>query len=230
MAREDTPPDHPLQGSRMFGDASPELRQAFERIMTRLRLAPGEVLFDQGDPGDTLYLLEEGLLEISVLSAEGRRLALNMLRSGDVFGEIALFDPGPRTATVTAIAACTLRQIRRSDLFEAIHARPELAIEMIRLAGSRLRWVSRQLEEQVFLSTASRLALKLLYLAGISPKGPDTIVMSQADLADHIGATREIVSKTLAEWARSGWIEVGRGRVTLRDRDALENAANPDLF
>ena len=95
-------------------------------------------------------------------------------------------------------------------------------MELLRLAGKRMRWLSQQMEDQVFLSPAARLASKLLYLAGDSGK----IIMSQTKMADYVGVTREVVSKTLSEWRRDGIVILSRGNIEIQDHEALHDIKN----
>ena len=136
-----------LTRTGFLSEASDALIEMLDDLATEIRLAPGEVLFEQGDEARELYALVSGALEISVLSMDGRKLALNVLRNGALFGEIALFDPGERTATVTASEPSTLRRIRHDDVLERIRKEPELAIDLIQLAGQRMRWMDRQLTD-----------------------------------------------------------------------------------
>ncbi len=198
-------------------EASGALRDVIEQGMLPFTLTSGQTLFEKGDFDDRLYLLDKGQLEVSVLSASGRKLSLNQIRPGSVFGEIAIFDPGPRTARIEAMADSKLRAIRHSVLMAQVSRAPELAQELLRLAGRRMRWLSRQVEDQVFLPPAARLAAKLLHFTAEQPE----LVMSQAQLAEYVGVTREVVSRILTEWRRAGLVDGGRGRITVRDRDAL---------
>lgn len=206
-------------------DASDALIHMFEDLATEITLENDEVLFRQGDTGDAVFAVMEGALEISVLSAEGRKLSLDLMRPGAICGEIALFDPGERTATVTSVGASRLRRLRNAEMLAALRKRPELAEDMIRLAGQRMRWMNAQLQEQVFLPLPVRLARKALYLSQDGPETSDRIDHSQARLAEYVGATREAVAKTLAEWKRAGVIQVPRGAIVIRDRDALATIA-----
>lgn len=208
-----------MDQATFFLDASQELHRLFDKNFMTQHLKAGETLFEQDEYDDRLYVLDEGLLEVSVYSAEGRKLSLNMLRPESVFGEIAMFDPGPRTARIDAIEDCKLRFLRQSTLVPAIENEPHLAVELLRLAGKRMRWLSQQMEDQVFLSPTARLASKLLYLAGDTRR----IEMSQAKMADYVGVTREVVSKTLSEWRRDGIVALSRGSIELRDLDALHD-------
>lgn len=211
-----------------LSQASDLLRQVMSEQASRIDLGPGEVLIEQGQLGDELFAIVEGAIEFSVVSADGRKLALDLMGPGAVFGEIALFDPGPRTATATAIKPTRVCRVRRGDVLAQLQRHPELAIDMIRLAGQRMRWMNSQLNEQVFLPMRSRLARKLLYLS--DPGRDGRIALSQAELAEFVGATREAVSKALATWKRQGLVDVGRGEITILDRAALETLADTELL
>ena len=191
-----------------------------------MRLTSGQTLFEKGDYDDRLYLLEEGHLEVSVLSASGRKLSLNLIRPGSVFGEIAIFDPGPRTARVEALADSRLRAIRHGTLMAEVAKAPDLAQELLRLAGKRMRWISRQVEDQVFLPPAARVAAKLLYFTTDQAE----LAMSQAQLAEYVGVTREVVSRILTEWRRAGIVDGGRGRIRITDRDALTDICDSETL
>jgi CRP/FNR family cyclic AMP-dependent transcriptional regulator len=210
--------------------ASPELVALLNSISVVLERPANTVLFSENDAGDALYIVGQGAVEISVLSEDGRKLGLEIMRRGSVFGEIALFDPGPRTATATTIEACTLYIVRNVDLLKAMRDTPELSLELLRLAGSRMRWMNMQLHEYVFLALPARLARKLLHLTSETADATKAFALSQSDLADFTGATREAVSRTLAVWKHRGIVETGRGKLTVLDREALRQVAGLDDF
>lgn len=216
-----------IPGNSYLSAASDELKQILAAQAEPVALAAGEVLFDQGSEGDSLFAIQEGQMEFSVLSAHGRKLSLDLMGPGAIFGEISLFDPGPHTATVTALTPARLLRVRHADVLERIHNPPDLADDLIRLAGQRMRWMGRQLNEQVFLPLSTRLARRLLYLEGVAGK-PDGsgVGLSQAELAEFVGATREAVSKTLSVWRETGVVTTGRGGVTIHDRAALQALAD----
>ena len=192
---------------------------------TQTTLEEGQDLFRQGDEADGLFVLLDGLVEISTLSRDGRKLAHILLKPGTVFGEIALFDGGRRSATVTAKKPLRLIQIRRDRLLTEIQENPELAIQLLRLAIGRMRWMTEQLDDYAFQSVETRLARKLVFLSQTIGEN-DVIRMSQSDLAEHVGATREAVSKALAELKYNGIVDIGRGSIVLRDTHALEALAS----
>lgn len=217
-----------LPTTGFLSGASDRLRDMLDSQSSEVTLSSGDILFEQGDAGEALFALLDGELELSVLSSTGRKHTLDRLRAGAVFGEIALFDPGVRTASAHAVSPCTLRRLRRADVLTQIQQHPELAADLLRLAGQRMRWMSTQLNEQVFMPLPVRLARKLLHLC---PEGQDgRLVLSQSELAEYVGATREAVSKTLAGWKRSDILEISRGGVEILDRSELEVLAEPDMI
>ena len=212
-----------------LADTSQALHSALRTLAREVHLAPQETLFEQGDPGDALFAVQSGRLEISVLSEDGRRLVLDVMRRGAILGEIALFDPGPRTATVTAVVETRLLRVTNRDMMAAIARSPDLAADMIRLAGQRMRAMNRQIAEQALLPLGTRLARKLMYLAAEEPDGRAHLRMSQANLAEFVGGSREQVSKTLNAWKRAGVVEITRMGVRVRDPDGLAMLAQTDL-
>lgn len=219
-----------LPKTGFLAHASKDLSELMASVATDVQLAEGQVLFEQGDEGDSLYAIISGSLEFSVLSRAGRKLSLDVMRSGALFGEIALFDPGTRTATVTALEPTHLRGVKNADVLRAIRHAPDLSIDMIQLAGERMRWMNTQLNEQVFLPMPARLARKILYLTIDGSQQLATLTLSQAELAEFVGATREAVSKTLASWKRAGVIDASRGGVQVLDREALQVMADLRQF
>ncbi len=200
------------------------LRDLVERLAKPVRVETGTTLFRQGDTGEVFYLVREGEVEISVLSPGGRRLALDVMRAGDILGEIALFG-GDRTATATTLRPTLLDRVRRSDVLAAIREHPELALQFIDLLCERLRAVSAKLEERAFLALPARMASRLLHLDDRIGDCDGGVPVSQGELADYVGATREGVAKVLAEWRASGWVTLARGSVRIVDRAAMEDMA-----
>ncbi len=220
-----------LVASELFRSASDALADALMGLAQRRRLDGGATLFHKGDPSDALYIVRSGQLEVSVLSADGRKLTLNSLRPPEIFGEIALFDGGPRTATIAALEPSELLEVRRTDVFRAMRRQPEIAEELLLLAGRRLRWVGQMLEEKTFLPLRVRLARRILVLLdSAGDAGGDVIALSQTGLADHMGATRVAVANILGTWRQDGIVNPERGRLRISDRAALEDIALEEEF
>jgi CRP/FNR family transcriptional regulator, cyclic AMP receptor protein len=207
--------------------ASPEMRAVIDRVATRVVLPDGAVLVRKGEDADSFYILDDGEIEISVTSVDGKKLSLEVLTTAEIFGEIGLF-AGRRTADATALSPAKLRRVRRADVLAAIRTEPDLALQMIDLLCARLRSVSEKLEERAFLPLPARLARRFLHLSEKYADRGGTIPMSQADLADFAGATREAVAKALGVWRARGWIALSRGSVSIVDRAALEILASSD--
>ena len=200
--------------------APARLLEMLAPLATRTRLRKGQDLFQQGDRADALYVLQDGLLRLSSLAADGRRLNHILLRSGAIFGEIALFDMGPRSATATAEMDLELQRVHGDTLLNEMKRNAELAIEIAHLAIGRLRWMSEQLSDHAFHPVNVRLARRLVFLhAAIADAR--IVPIGQSDLAEFIGATREAVSKSLAELKRLGIVDIGRGKIEILDLDAL---------
>lgn len=217
-----------LPDTGFLAQASERLKVMLEDEAFEARLGRGDVLFEHGDTGDALYVILQGTLEFSILSLSGRKLSLDLMGPGSVFGEIALFDPGPRTATVTAAEPCRLLKVQNADVMRQIRRDPELAVDLIRLAGQRMRWMGSQINEQVFLPVPTRLARKLLHLAPLHGVGSTCVNLSQSELAEYVGATREAISKTISNWKKDGVIESSRGGLEILDFEALDALADPD--
>ena len=215
-----------LPKTGFLAHASQDLLRLLNSVATEVELKEGEVLFEQGDTGDALYAIMSGTLEFSIISREGRKLSLDVMRPGALFGEIALFDPGTRTASVTALEGSRVRGVKNADVLAAIRETPGLSIDMIQLAGERMRWMSSQLNEHVFLPMPARLARKILYLTVDGSEQLSLLTLSQAELAEFVGATREAVSKTLSLWKKAGVIDASRGGVKVIDRNALQVMAD----
>ncbi|MES0825228.1 Crp/Fnr family transcriptional regulator [Ruegeria sp. SCP11] len=216
--------------SGFLSEASDGLKAMLSAQATEISLERGEVLFEQGDEGDALFAILEGTLEVSFLAMSGRKLSLTLMRPGEVFGEIALFDSGPRTATIAAAEPSRVLRVRQGDVMEQIREHPELAVDLIRLAGLRMRWMGSQLNEQVFLPMPIRLARKLLHLSGLQDDPSNRITLSQSELAEFVGATREAVSKTISTWKRDNVVEASRGGIMIQDFEALKALADSDLI
>ena len=222
--------DNSVVSTKILSDALGDLKSIMVDLGTEAKLVAGQALMEQGETGETLYVVIEGDLEVSVLSSDGRRLALNLVHPGEILGEIALFDPGPHTATVTARGPCRVWGIKNADMMTALRTTPALAADLVRLAGQRMRWMGRQLNEQVFLPLPARLARKILHLTAHDDAKQPVLSLSQLELAEFAGASREAVSKTLTGWSNAGHIVLSRGSIKLLDNDALREISEITLF
>jgi CRP-like cAMP-binding protein len=223
------------RAGRIMLERSPLFRglpaAALERIAglaAQRQYAAGEIVFSRGDAGDALYGVVAGRVRISTGTADGREMSLNIMEPGDSFGEIALLDGGPRTATATATEPSELVSVRREHFVALLEREPRVALELLKLCGERLRWTSGLVEDGAFLDVPARLAKRLLNLGeqhGRRQSGALELRISQEDVATFLGVSRQVVNQHLQGWKSRGWVELGRGRVTIRDEAALREAS-----
>ena len=220
------PPSSPLAAALavnpLFSGLGPEAVESIAGLCVRRSLSDGQILFSKGDPGEALYGVRRGRILIRTSTPAGRQLTLNVLGSGDVFGEIALLDGHPRTADAVASGPAELFMIRRSDFQQLLQRQPEIARRLIELLCERLRWTSEGMEEASFLSLPLRLARRLLRLA--DDFGQE-IEISQTELSVLVGAARESVNRQLQQWRREGILDLGRNRIDIRSIDRLKAQA-----
>jgi CRP-like cAMP-binding protein len=198
-----------------------------------IKLGAREMLFSKGDPGDRLYLVTHGTIRVGVLSADGREVTYGLIRPGQLFGEIAVLDNGPRTADASALEASELLAFERRHVLELLAHNPECTLRLVTILCQRIRQADQLLEDIFFLSLPNRLAKHLLALSdmiGEKPAKGDavTIRMSQQAVADHMGISRESVNKVLAKWEQAGLVSLWRGQITIHDRDRLDALLNGD--
>jgi CRP-like cAMP-binding protein len=163
----------------------------------------------------------EGRIVVTVESAQGKELILNMFGPGEFFGEIALLDGKGRTATAVARDASRLVFLSRAAFLPFLSEHHEAAVRIIAFLCERLRRTTALVEDSTFLSVSTRLAKQLAVLAS-SGRGEATIRLSQEELAQMLGVTREMVSRQLALWREAGVVEIGRGWIRVRDSEALD--------
>jgi CRP-like cAMP-binding protein len=190
------------------------------------RYRAGEIIFRRGDEGSFMVAVLMGRVRIGAVSSEGKEITLNIIREGEVFGEIALLDGKPRTADAVALTDCTLLTIERRNFLPYLKANDDLTIRLLAMLCERLRRTSLALEEIALLDIPARLARLLLKLGEhhgrSSPHGLRIdLKLSQRDLSTLVATTRETVNKQLRAWEEDGLLENERGYVVIRRPDAL---------
>jgi CRP-like cAMP-binding protein len=186
----------------------------------------GHVIFTEGEPGDRLYIIQSGKVKIGRTSSDGRENLLSICGPSDVFGELSLFDPGPRGSTATAVTNVRATSIDRAALRRRIYAQPELAEHLLRALARRMRRTNSQLADLIFTDVPSRVAKALLQFAQRfgSQEGARLRVdhnLTQEEIAQLIGASRETVNKTLAGFAQRGWLRLEGKSVLILDPERL---------
>lgn len=214
----------------LFETLDEETTKALRAAMVEVRMRRGEMLFDEGDAGDRVYVIAEGKIKLAHTAADGRETIIAVLGPGEMLGELSLFDPGPRAASATAIAPSRLLELRHADLAGFLDGRPALSAQLLQGLARRLRRTNAALADLVFSDVPGRVAKALLDLASRFGTPVDEGVrvvhdLTQEELAQLVGASRETVNKALAEFGNRGWIRLeGRGVVIL-DQGRLERRA-----
>jgi CRP/FNR family transcriptional regulator, cyclic AMP receptor protein len=198
--------------------------------MTTSRLERGDVLFREGDQGNRLYVIGEGKIKLGVTSVDGRENLLAVLGPGEMFGELSLFDPGPRTATATAVAETQLIALGHDELTSFLSGRPAVAANMLAALARRLRRTNDSLADLVFTDVPGRVAKALLDLSNRfgRPAADGILVahdLTQEEIAQLVGASRETVNKALADFASRGWIKLEARAVVLMDVERVRGRA-----
>lgn len=213
-----------LGGVELFRGSAPEELAKLAARCRILKVPARRTMFTRGDPGDRLYIVASGLVRIGSMSPEGRPVTYGLIRPGEVFGEIAVLDGGPRTADAIVMEASELIVLDRRDLMAFLDRSPSHYSRLLNILCQRVRTADELIEDLFFLAATNRLAKHLLMLGnalGESSGGEMTLKISQQEIADHIGISRERVNKLLASWEQTGLVALWRGRITLKNIEAL---------
>lgn len=222
--------DENLRDAPLFKALDDEAATSLRKSMLLQELKKGQTLFKEGQTGDRLYLVKTGKVKLSHASGDGRESVFMVLGPGDMFGELSLFDPGPRTSTAIAVTDSEILGLGHSDLKPWLQDRPEVAQALLQALAHRLRRTSETMSDLVFADVPGRVAKALLELGEKfgSKTGTGLSVhhdLTQEELAQLVGASRETVNKALADFATRGWIRLETRSVELLDLDRLSKRA-----
>ena len=189
------------------------------------KVKKGTVLFRKGDTGSKLYVVCAGAVRISTPSEQGSDAILNLITPGDIFGEIAFLDQGPRTADAVVAESGEVMVIERRDFIQLLQEHPEVSMRLIEILCSRLRRTSEQVEDIIFLGLPHRLAKVLMHLYRRSSANgaPNKIHITQHEISQMIGASRESTNKQLRDWQRRKWLRLERNSVVVLAPGALKD-------
>ena len=199
---------------------------ALRASMETVRLPKGSTLFSEGDDGDQLYVIVEGKLKLGTSSGDGRENLLSILGPGEMFGELSLFDAGPRTSTSTAVTDVRLLSLGHKQVIPWITAHPQVALDLLERLAQRLRRTNEVVGDLVFSDVPGRVAKALLDLGERFGKVTDEGLyvhhdLTQEELAQLVGASRETVNKALADFASRNWIRLDGRAVLIIDTERL---------
>ena len=194
--------------------------------MDTVKIAKGSILFKEGDDGEHLYVIIEGKLKLGTSSGDGRENLLSILGPGEMFGELSLFDPGPRTSTATAVTDAKLLSLSHEKVIPWLKQNPEVALQLLTRLSQRLRRTNEAVGDLVFSDVPGRVAKALIDLGDRFGKTtPEGLLvnhdLTQEELAQLVGASRETVNKALADFAGRGWLKLDGRSVLIADVDRL---------
>jgi len=188
----------------------------------------GQIIFYRGDPGNAMYVLFTGSVELTLPSDTGSEVLVARLRPGEHFGELAVLDGRTRYVTAVAVEPTQVLAIYREPLLEFLRQHAEVSLQVALSLCLRLRHITELLSDMAFLDLLSRIAKRLCEMAGILHEArvePRDVRISQEELAEMVGATREAVNKQLSRLRETGLLQTGRGHVRILKPDRLRAIA-----
>jgi CRP-like cAMP-binding protein len=216
-----------LRKHPIFCDLDSEAFDQLCRYAKHAALKRGATICSKGDPGNSLVAVISGTVKISVSSAEGRSAILNLIGPGEIFGEMSVLDGQPRSADATANTNCEIFTIDRREFLPFVRSQPALAMKFIELLCTRLRWTSDQVEQIILQNLPGRLASALIRLTEkhkLAPGGR-TIAVTQQEISEMVGMTRESINKQLRIWASRKWVRLEHGAIVVLNTEQLQALA-----
>ena len=220
------PDESVVRNAPLFSALDDESAAALRASMTVVRVMKGDTLFKEGDDGDRLYVVVDGKLKLGTSSGDGRENLLSILGPGEMFGELSLFDPGPRTATATAVTDAKLLALANDQVIGLVTRHPQVSLQLLGRLAQRLRRTNEVLADLVFSDVPGRVAKALIDLGTRFGVQKDDGLhvnhdLTQEELAQLVGASRETVNKALADFAGRGWLRLEPRAVVVLDYDRL---------
>src|SRR3954468_20365952 len=222
--------DEVLAKAGLFQGVAPEAAEALASSLTYADYTRAETVFVEGEQGDSLYIVLTGKVKVGRKAADGRENMLSVMGPSDMFGELSLFDPGPRTATATVVTDARVASLRHDSLRPWITDRPEIAEQLLRVLARRLRRTNDALADLIFTDVPGRVAKNLLQMAGRFGTRDGGVLrvthdLTQEELAQLVGASRETVNKALADFASRAWLRLDGKSVIILDPERLARRA-----
>jgi CRP/FNR family cyclic AMP-dependent transcriptional regulator len=219
-----------LRRAPLFDGLDDESARTLRRQTSEVKVARGEHLFSEGQIGDRLYVVLDGKIKLTRAAADGRENLLSVLGPGEMFGELSLFDPRPRTSSASAVTDATVAALAHEALRPWLLERPEVSMHMLQALARRLRRANDVMADLVFTDVPGRVAKNLLDLADrFGEQERDGLHvhhdLTQEELAQLVGASRETVNKALADVAARGWLQISARSVLILDTDRLRKRA-----
>ncbi|WP_019144428.1 Crp/Fnr family transcriptional regulator [Aeromicrobium massiliense] len=222
--------DDVLRQAPLFAGLDEDASNSLVSSMPETAIRRGEALFNEGDEGSDLFVVTSGKVKLGRTSPDGRENLLAILGPGQMFGELSLFDPGPRSATATAVTDTTVRSLGHESLLPILTEHPDVARALLHQLAARLRRTNEVVGDLVFSDVPGRVAKALLDLSSRFGRRADDGVhvhhdLTQEELAQLVGASRETVNKALADFAARSWVRLEPRSVVILDLERLQRRA-----
>ena len=219
-----------LSRAGIFQGVDPTAVKHLIQELETVRFPRGTTIFDEGEPGDRLYIITDGKVKLARHAPDGRENLLTVMGPSDMFGELSIFDPGPRTSSAVCVTEVSAATMDSEMLHNWITDHPEISSQLLRVLARRLRRTNNTLADLIFTDVPGRVAKALLQLANRfgTQDGASLRVhhdLTQEEIAQLVGASRETVNKALAEFAHRGWIRLEGKAVVICDTERLAKRA-----
>jgi len=218
-----------LRACPLFRDLDATALADVMSLLRHRRFRRNEVVFHAGDLGESMFIITSGSVKICIVSPEGDEAIIATLRQGDYFGELALLDGEPRSATATALEPTEIGEIARAAFMGLIDTQPAVRLALFVGLAVEVKRLTRHVEELHFLALPGRLAMRLVELAhqasGDGPGAELSWHYTQSDLASMIGGSRQSVSRLLGDLASEGLLRVERDMIVIPDVEVLAKVA-----
>lgn len=219
-----------LRQAPLFSDLDDEAATALGTSMQETRLRRGEVLFSEGESGDRLFIVLDGKVKLGRTAADGRENLIAVMGPGQMFGELSLFDPGPRSTTATAVTDVDMQSLGHDELIGWLPEHPNVARALLHQLAARLRRTNDVVADLVFSDVPGRVAKALIDLSARFGRRADDGIhvhhdLTQEELAQLVGASRETVNKALADFAMRGWLRLEPRSVVILEPERLTKRA-----
>jgi len=220
-----------LRKHPIFCDLDPEAFEQLGRYAKHATLKRGATIFSKGDPGSSLIAVVSGTIKISISSPDGRNAILNLIGPGEIFGEVAVLDGQARTADAIANTNCEIFVVDRREFLPFVRSQPALAMKFIELLCTRLRWTSDQVEQVILQDLPGRLASALIRLTERHKvsQGGRSIAVTQQEISEMVGMSRESINKQLRAWAARNWVRLEHGAIVVLDVESLQEIAGSGI-
>jgi CRP/FNR family transcriptional regulator, cyclic AMP receptor protein len=218
-------PGDALTGVEMFAGLEPDVRQRVIATAVPRNYRKGQILFVEGDPGESLIILKRGAVAVFRTAPTGERAVLTVARPPTVLGEVSLLDALSRSASAEAIEDTQALALNRAAFIELVHSNPRILDAVMRSVGALIRRLTEQNADHVFLDLPGRVAKTLVRLAGENQAPMITIELNQSQLAEMAGGSRQSVNQAIGSFASRGWLRTEGRRIVVTDMQALRRRA-----